>query len=303
MWHIVAYMFGVGKRTVLKVLQKGLKLQHLGDPCADLEDILLESSRFITACYGWKRSDFSKIRYELWLVKTSKQKLASTPNLKSLPPTQAAFNEKVERAYLQASIWNAALNRDPPNMNATAFGWSRDKCSETLIRTVQLPPAIEAAPAEVLLMLKCGCSTDEPRQTAQCGCATFQMTCTVFCKWFLSNNCQNSWIRRTVWTEDADQDEETDTHAVWNGAINIFPRHGKIRALLPSRMCCLLTIILTRYLYVVYKMVLLLGLRRDQVAKFQKTLKWLVPLTLSLATIIGIKHWVSKFTQIKEFLS
>ena len=48
----------------------------------------------------------------------------------------------------------------------------------------------------------------------------------------------------------------------------LFPRHVKIRAILPSRTCCLLMTILARYLYVVHNMVLLLGLRRDQVAKF-----------------------------------
>ena len=37
--NVEANMVGVGKGTVQKVLQKGLKLQHLGDPRADWGDI------------------------------------------------------------------------------------------------------------------------------------------------------------------------------------------------------------------------------------------------------------------------
>ena len=73
---------------------------------------------------------------------------------------------------------------------------------------VRLPPGVEATPAEVLQMLKCGCSTNGPCSTAPCGCATSQITCTVFCKCYLNENCQNPLTKRADALEREDDDEE-----------------------------------------------------------------------------------------------
>ena len=48
------------------------------------------------------------------------------PKLMSLSPTSEAFAENVKRAHFQAFIWKAALSEDPPHLDATEFGWSRD---------------------------------------------------------------------------------------------------------------------------------------------------------------------------------
>ena len=101
-----------------------------------------------------------------------------------LPPTAPVFQENAKRAHLQVVIWKCALDPDPPNMDPTAFDWVRHEESQTLL-PVRLPSGIEAAPAEVLFLLKCGCSTDQPCETARCGCTAAQLTCTAFCKCFM----------------------------------------------------------------------------------------------------------------------
>ena len=47
-----AYMYGIGKGTVVKVLQRGHTLDKLGDHEALMDVIIIESTRFIAACYG-----------------------------------------------------------------------------------------------------------------------------------------------------------------------------------------------------------------------------------------------------------
>ena len=48
----VASYFGIGKTKVVKVLEAGNKLNHLGNPSANLEDVLCESTAFVASCYG-----------------------------------------------------------------------------------------------------------------------------------------------------------------------------------------------------------------------------------------------------------
>ena len=48
----VAYMWGIGKATVVKLLLKGLRLDKLGEVNAQMDDIVAEATMFAAACYG-----------------------------------------------------------------------------------------------------------------------------------------------------------------------------------------------------------------------------------------------------------
>ena len=50
----VASYIGIGKTKVVKALEAGHRLSHLGNPMASLEDVLCESAAFVAACYGQK---------------------------------------------------------------------------------------------------------------------------------------------------------------------------------------------------------------------------------------------------------
>lgn len=70
----VAYHYGIGKATVLKALQSGCELNHLGKHNASMDQVVEESTAFISKCYGYKNesnASLSTIRCEAWLAKTA----------------------------------------------------------------------------------------------------------------------------------------------------------------------------------------------------------------------------------------
>ena len=63
----MSYLYGIGKVTMVEVLDKGLMLQSLGQVDSEMADVITESSQFITNCYGSKPDDnmFSTC-YSVW---------------------------------------------------------------------------------------------------------------------------------------------------------------------------------------------------------------------------------------------
>lgn len=113
------------------------------------------------------------------------------PKLMSLSPTSEAFAENVKRAHFQAFIWKAALSEDPPHLDATEFGWSRDNTTRSLI-PLMLPSDMAPAPPEILEIIRYGCASERPREKARCGCHKAQLSCTVFCSCYSTDSCHNS---------------------------------------------------------------------------------------------------------------
>ena len=50
----VGCYYGIVKTNVVKALSAGIELNHLGDPKASLDDVMKESTHFISACYEQK---------------------------------------------------------------------------------------------------------------------------------------------------------------------------------------------------------------------------------------------------------
>ena len=64
----VASHFGIGKTKVVKVLEVGYWLNDLGNPSANLEDVLCESTVFVAVCYGQKceaRETMTDVHYKV----------------------------------------------------------------------------------------------------------------------------------------------------------------------------------------------------------------------------------------------
>ncbi len=121
----VASYFSIGKSTVVKTLEAGNRLNHLGNPMASLEDVLCESAAFVAACYGQKcqpHETMTDIRYKVWVSKTGRKSACLLPKLKVIPPTSQSFKENTKRAHFQACIWKAALDEEPPNLVPLKFG-------------------------------------------------------------------------------------------------------------------------------------------------------------------------------------
>ena len=121
----VSYMFGLGKLTMLKTLNKHHPLQLMGQRDSDMDGVITEASKFITACYGCKpQHNMSDTRYAVWKHRLANVKASAAPLLKSLPPTTEAFSEHVHRAHYQAFVWMSAAFPDPPDMDPTDYGWT-----------------------------------------------------------------------------------------------------------------------------------------------------------------------------------
>ena len=121
-----------------------------------------------------------------------KKNITAAPPLKSIPPTSEAFRENVLRAHAQIGVWKSALHPDPPSFDPTEYGWSRDKPSKFLTPRTLLAD-VPLAPPEVLELLRCGCSTDEPCSTQRCGCHTGHLPCTFFCACHAESHSQNPY--------------------------------------------------------------------------------------------------------------
>lgn len=142
----VAATYGVGKLTALKVLWSGkYTLNHLGDRDAYLENVIDQATKFVLACYGQSTSSSLTVaRQKLWAQKVGRNK-AAAPRLCSLPPTTESFKHNVLRAHLKMTIWTQALDVNPPDLEPTSYGWSKDKCSTSLV-PVTVPEGVALAP-------------------------------------------------------------------------------------------------------------------------------------------------------------
>ena len=80
----------------------------------------------------------------------------------------------VRRAYIQTAIWKSAVKSEPPTLEPTKYGWSRDVASRLLI-PIMLPPNVALALSEVLEMIRCGCFLGKLCYTAQCRCTTAKL--------------------------------------------------------------------------------------------------------------------------------
>jgi len=187
----VAYLWGIGKGTIVKHLKDGRQLNYLGDLDAELPDVISEATAFFAACYGSQETeDMSAIRFDVWSSKMANKKLTSAPELKTLPPTTVAFIQHVLRAHLQAAIWRAALDPDPPLIDPTSHGWSHEEVSSMLL-PVSLPPDVIRAPDNVLKMIRCGCSSVRPCAMNRCSCSAARLSCSLFCGCHGMEECQN----------------------------------------------------------------------------------------------------------------
>ena len=139
-------------------------LTYVGDISRVLSEVTAQATPLILACYGQaKFTSLTGPRQQMWANKVDLG-MAGAPKLTSLPPTNEAFNENVVRTHLQVAVWRNALQPDPPAIDPTAFGWSLQEGSNTLIPT-PLPSDTLQAPNDLQKLLRCACSSETPCNT------------------------------------------------------------------------------------------------------------------------------------------
>ena len=93
----------------MKKLLTGMKLIHLGDADADINDVVSDVTTFIAACYGVRcAKSLSEARIAVWKTKTSAAR-NKAPTLQSLPSTSEAFAENVQKAHLLSWLLRAHM--------------------------------------------------------------------------------------------------------------------------------------------------------------------------------------------------
>ena len=134
----------------------------------------------------------SAVRYSIWQSKMGNKK--SAPDLKSLPPTSDAFEEHVHRAHYQAAVWRASMYAEPPTLDPSQYGWSRENVTNVLI-PVPLSLDVSPAPLDVLKMIRCGCTSARPCSTNRCSCSAAKLSCSMFCGCRGADDCCNEQTR------------------------------------------------------------------------------------------------------------
>ena len=194
-----ASYFGIGKGTVVKTLKaQASPLSLLGDPNANIKDVLQQSCQFIASCYsvtGGDQITMSSVRQKVWSSRVGKASKLS-PKLCSLPPTSESFAENVKRAHLQACVWRQATETDQPEMNPVNYGWEKNEAARSLTPVI-LPKNVELAPPEVLQLIKCSCGSESPCATLRCRCNSSRLSCTIFCACQGGVLCSNEQTKHT----------------------------------------------------------------------------------------------------------
>ena len=176
----VASCFGIGKVTGLKVLKTGIyRLNLLGDTESSISDVEEQAVQFMLACYGQSTCrSLTEARQKMWTVKVGRSK-AAMPALCYLPPTSESFRQNILRAHLQMKIWLNSLESQPPDLDPTSYGWSKDKGTKALSPTT-VAVGVNLVPEEILKLIKCSCRSDKPCQANRCSCKSAGIACTVF---------------------------------------------------------------------------------------------------------------------------
>ena len=105
---------------------------------------------------------------------------ADNQHISNTPPTETAFRENALHGHLAVAIWRDCLKTDPPALDQTDNRWYHPEGSAALSPTI-VPSDSPQAPAELLKLLKYGCSIEPPCPTKRCSCKANVLSCTMFC--------------------------------------------------------------------------------------------------------------------------
>ncbi len=193
-----------GKTAVFKLILGGHSdaMQLLGSEFKVSDQLYTLCEKFVCQMYGKpEMNSVNELRYQLFRSRTS--------HSMSLPPTKDALNLHVQRCNYQAALWRRALD---PLVNGApspkAHGWIVDEMAGTVgVKWTTLGPA----PAELMELISCKCSTH--CSTQRCKCRRSNLVCSELCK---CSGCQNrpppaeSEVGSDVSSEEETSAEEYD---------------------------------------------------------------------------------------------
>jgi hypothetical protein len=190
-------LFGIGKAAVLKKFKTNTALQQAAkvfdNDSAEPGQIESAGEIALVVMYnGKKNQSLNELRLSQYCEKVAKS--LNRVEATSLPPTKAAAKFHSYRVYLQICQW-----KNPRcTLKEESWGWMLTDSGYSPILT-DLPPA----PAELLKIIRCDCTTD--CSSARCSCCKNGMKCTLSCGHCQGSGCTNA---SALILEEEDLEEE-----------------------------------------------------------------------------------------------
>ena len=110
-------------------------------------------------------SSMSDARYATWKRKLFINKLA--PSLKSLPPTDEAFEPNVLRGHYQVCCWKYSHKSRPPSLRPLDHGWIYDEMLRKMVPRLVLD-GVKMVPDELVQCMSCTCKSVTACKTKKC---------------------------------------------------------------------------------------------------------------------------------------
>ena len=124
---------------------------------------------FFCALYGQKQgSPMEEASYNL------NTKTKARPRLRNLPPDSTNQLLHVQRAHLQMTLWKAADQHSPPDIDSSNFGWE--------MKAGVLSPCINPGPTgppALIDVIRCRCRAAGKACAAICSCKKEGLSCTI----------------------------------------------------------------------------------------------------------------------------
>ena len=156
---------------------------------------MLQSSAFLTLCYGSPAASITECRQKVWATRIAKS-ASSTPELSKLPPTNEAALHNIKRVHYQDLVWMVAMEADP-NFSPSEYGWEKGLTTEIVPLTID--PGVSLVSEK---LIECGCKSEAPFEiTPNCTYRSANIVHTVFCGCSDGVSCCN---KRNI-TADVDE--------------------------------------------------------------------------------------------------
>ena len=193
-------LFGIGKRTVFKVLKDSPEnfrdLSTLAD--CDTDKSIDAASKLVCRLYDQKGKlkedhvDLNKLRVRLATLRDA--------CLAKLPPCEATFTQHVLRSSLQINIWMTAYVAKPPMKSAVLFGWE-DR--NGLVPVYRFKGQMSS---DFLQDLVCTC---KGKSVCMKGCICFEqsLSCTDLCPCQAGDLCRNENTHLAI-SRNTDEDDD-----------------------------------------------------------------------------------------------
>lgn len=209
-------LFGIGKRTVFKVLKDSPEnfrdLSTLAD--CDTDKSIDAASKLVCRLYDQKGKlkedhvDLNKLRVRLATLRDA--------CLAKLPPCEATFTQHVLRSSLQINIWMTAHVAKPPMKSAVLFGWED--------RNGLVPVYFKGQMSSDFLQdLVCTC---KGKSVCMKGCICFEqsLSCTDLCPCQAGDLCRNENTHLAI-SRNTDEDDDIWSHFFsFSSSLHLFHR-------------------------------------------------------------------------------